>query len=145
MGKRNRMQRERKKIDRTLLELIVGIVFWGLLCQMTGIWFVADKLNYSIGIWLGTAVAAGAGAHMWWGLDRALNYSQDAAQKQLTKYNIIRYLFIVVVLAIIMLSEIANPLSAFLALMGLKVAAYAQPITHRICSSFYREDMPEKK
>lgn len=138
------MQTERRRIDRTLFELIAGIVFWGILCQLIGIWIVRDKLGYSIGLWIGAILAVGAGTHMWWGLDRALNHSQEAAQKQLTKYNVIRYLFIVAVLAVVMISEIGNPLSAFLALMGLKVAAYIQPITHRICSAFYKEDMSEK-
>ena len=57
----------------------------------------------------------------------------------MTKYNIIRYLAIVASMGFVMISGFANPLSAFLGLMGLKVAAYLQPFTHKICIKFYRD------
>lgn len=129
------------RIDRTLLELCIGILCWGIICQAIGIWFVKDKSGYSIGLWLGVATAAAAAVHMWWGLNKALDFSQDSAVKVMTKYNIIRYFLIVFVLAFLMISGFANPLSAFLALMGLKVSAYIQPFTHKICSKFYKEDI----
>jgi uncharacterized membrane protein YphA (DoxX/SURF4 family) len=80
-------------------------------------------------------VAVAAGVHMWWSLDRSLEFVQDAAVKMMTKHNILRYVAIVVVMGIIMVSGFANPLSAFLGLMGLKVAAYIQPFTHKICTN----------
>lgn len=126
-------------IDKTLLELSAGILFWGIICQAAGVWFVKDKTGYSIGLWMGVLLAAGAGIHMWWALDRSLDYGQDTAVKMITKHNIIRYLVIVAVMAFIMVSGFANPLSAFLGLMGLKVAAYLQPFTHRICVKFYKD------
>ena len=46
---------------------------------------------------------------------------------------------IVIVMALVMVSGFANPLAAFLGLMGLKVAAYLQPFTHRICAKFYKD------
>ncbi len=121
----------RKKPDRTLTELAVGIAAWGLLCQVTVVWFVADKAGYSLGLWMGVLLAAAAGVHMWWALDRALDYGRDAAVKMITKHNIIRYFVFVIVMALIMVSGFANPLAAFLGLMGLKVAAYLQPFTHK--------------
>lgn len=126
-------------IDKILLELSVGILFWGIICQAAGVWFVKDKAGYSIGLWMGVLLAVAAGIHMWWALDRSLDYGQDTAVKMITKHNIIRYLVIVAVMALIMVSGFANPLSAFLGLMGLKVAAYLQPFTHRICVKFYKD------
>ena len=120
-----------KKPDRTLTELAVGIAAWGLLCQVTVVWLVADKAGYSLGLWMGVLLAAAAGVHMWWALDRALDYGRDAAVKMITKHNIIRYFVFVIVMALIMVSGFANPLAAFLGLMGLKVAAYLQPFTHK--------------
>ena len=64
-------------INNTLLELFVGILFWGVICQAAGVWIVKDKPGYSIGLFLG--------------------------------------------------------------LMGLKVAAYLQPFTHKICAKFYQD------
>ncbi len=127
------------KIDKTLLELSIGIFFWGIVCQAAGIWLVSDKIGYSIGLWIGVFVAVAAGIHMWWALDRSLDFAGGIAVKMMTKYNIIRYLAIVAIMGLVMASGFANPLSAFLGLMGLKVAAYLQPFTHRICTKFYKD------
>lgn len=126
-------------IDRTLLELLIGILVWGIACQVIGIWVAGDKAGYSIGLWIGVSLAALSGTHMWWALDRFLDYAGEAAVKLITKHNIIRYAVIVVVMALVMVSGFANPLSAFLGLMGLKVAAYLQPFTHKICAKFYQD------
>ena len=93
---------------------------------------MADKTGYSLGLWMGTLLAVAAGVHMWWSLDRALDFAQDMAVKLMMKHNIIRYVAIVAVMAGIMVSGFANPLAAFLGLMGLKVAAYLQPFTHKV-------------
>ena len=87
-------------INRTLLELLAGILFWGVVCQAVGVWMVKDKPGYSIGLWIGVLLALLAGTHMWWALDRFLGYAGDAAVKMITKHNIIRYVAIVVVMAL---------------------------------------------
>lgn len=79
-------------------------------------------------------MAALAAYHMWRTLDRALDLEESAA-RVIQKNSILRYAVIVVVLGIIMVTEVCNPLAAFLGLMGLKVSAYLQPFTHRLRSS----------
>lgn len=130
--------KKEKKIDSTLSELFIGIILWGVLCQISGVWFVKDKVGYSLGLWIGIFLALAAGFHMWWALDKALDFTQDAAVKIMVKYNIIRYLIIVLVLAVVMITDVANPLTAFLGLIGLKVAAYIQPFTNKISSKILR-------
>ena len=135
-------QEERKAgqpADHTLFELSAGSILWGLLCQLAGVWFVADKAGYSLGLAIGTLLALLSGFHMWWSLDRALDCSENAASKMIVKYSIFRYLIIVIVLFLVMVSGFANPLSAFLGLIGLKVSAYLQPFTHKACSGFYKK------
>ena len=142
------MKKSKVRIDRTLLELSIGCLFWGLVCQLTVVWFVSDKKDYSIGLWMGVLLAVAAGIHMWWSLNYALDFAQDTAVKIMTKHNILRYVFIVVAMGAIMISGFANPLSAFLGLMGLKVSAYIQPFTHKICTNLenhFDVDHNEKK
>lgn len=133
------MKEKKRKIDRTLLELMTGILLFGILCQLTVVWLVEDRGGYSLGLWLGVLLAEAVGFHMWWSLDRALDLEQEAAVKMMTKHNILRYLTIVVCLGVIMTAGIANPLAAFLGLMGLKVSAYLQPFTHKLCAGFDKE------
>ena len=67
---------------------------------------------------------------MWWSLDRGLD-REGAAQGFIRKHAFIRYAVIVGVFAAVMLTGAANPLAAFLGIMGLKAAAYMQPFIHK--------------
>lgn len=117
--------------NETLRELLIGILFYGIVLQLSCVWFFQDKLGCSIGFWIGILTAAGAGIHMWWALDKALDYSEADAMKKIRLHSMLRYLAIVLILGILMLSGVANPLTAFAGVMSLKAAAYLQPITHK--------------
>ena len=40
-----------KRINDALPGLVFGIVFYGIVVQLIGVWFVTDKISYSIGLW----------------------------------------------------------------------------------------------
>ncbi len=115
----------------TLWEMLVVVFLWGLLAELGGAFFVKDGIGYSFGVLIGTALAALSVAHMTWCINRSLEYGKGAKAK-VVAWSLIRYFAIVGVFALMIFGKIANPLSAFLALMGLKVSAYLQPLTHRI-------------
>ncbi|NLL80406.1 MAG: hypothetical protein GX234_11615 [Clostridiales bacterium] len=119
-----------KRINETLLELIIGILIFATVCQVGLVWFVERKLWYSLGLWSGAVIAVFCAVHMYRSLDTALDLGADAG-KLLQKKSIQRYLVIVLLLGTMMITEAVNPLAAFLGLMGLKVAAYTQPFTHK--------------
>lgn len=123
--------------SKTVLELIAGILAYAFLCQIIGLFFVTETASYSAGLWIGTAAAVFSAIHMWWTLDTALDYDEKTAQKKMSMHNIIRYLVIVIILGLLMTSRAGNPLAAFLGIMGLKVAAYIQPFTHKLCTRFF--------
>lgn len=119
-------------VNKTLWELILGILLYGCICQIIGLFFVENKFSYSTGLWVGLLTAVAAAIHMWWSLDRALDLDEGTAGKKLQAQSIVRYAIIVMVMAITMISGVTNPLAAFLGIMGLKVAAYLQPFTHKL-------------
>lgn len=121
-----------KKINDALPELIVGILIWGVFCQLAGVWFVRDRLGCSIGLWIGVLTAVAMAIHMAWSLDIAVDFGEKDATAIMTKHNLIRYAIVLIVEGVIIATGFANPLTAFLGIMGLKVAAYMQPITHKI-------------
>ena len=122
-----------------MLDMCIGILLFGILCLGIGLFFVKDKLGYSIGLLIGIAMAIGCACHMWWALNRALDLGEDDAQKLITTYSIFRYGVIVIVMGLVMISGFANPLASFLGIMGLKVAAYLQPLIHKATRRFYEE------
>lgn len=128
----------RSRISETLAELFAGIAAAGLLCQGTIVWLVRDRLSYSTGLWIGVFIAAFLAWHMQRGIESALALDETGAQKVMRTQSLIRYAVVVVILGILMSTEAANPLAAFLGVMTLKVAAYLQPVTHKVISKLRR-------
>ena len=127
----------KKKIDATLLDLCLGIVLYGIVCQIV-ILILSAKPEYSIGLWIGIVLGVMGSIHMWWAIDRSLDMvSQDAA-KSVTTQSIVRYLLLVVAMFILASSGFANPLTAFLGYMGMKAGAYMQPFVHKISSRIFK-------
>ena len=130
-------------VNKTLWELILGILLYGCICQIIGLFFVENKFSYSTSLWVGLLTAVAAAIHMWWSLDRALDLDEGTAGKKLQAQSIVRYAIIVMVMAITMISGVTNPLAAFLGIMGLKVAAYLQPFTHKLIIRFFKNEKTE--
>lgn len=137
------MKEKITRINRTLFELEIGIIIFGIICEIF-VCFVKDKTGYSLGLWLGILIAAVCAFHMWWSLDRALDFEEKTAVKKMSTHNVLRYLFIVLAFGLICVEGSANPLAAFLGIMGLKAAAYMQPFTKNISTLIYgKEILPE--
>ncbi len=130
-----------RRINRALLELWIGILFVGLLCQLVGMWLVAEKWLYTIALWLGILLAMITVFHMYRTLDRALELGAGAV-KTVTASNLIRYGCIVIVFLLVWATKVLNPLVTFLGIMTLKVAAYIQPFTHKLCNKIFHETDP---
>lgn len=128
------------RINRTLFELEIGILIFGVICQMFVV-LVEDKAGYSLGLWIGSLMAAFSAFHMWYTLDKGLDLGEKDAIGYLGRQNVIRYVVIVLVLIVIAVSGAGNPLSAFLGIMGLKAAAYMQPFTKKISRLLYGEEI----
>lgn len=130
-----------KKINRALVELWIGILFTGLLCQFIGMWFADNKVLYSVALWIGIVLGLITVVHMYRTLDRALDLGAEA-QKVVTTANLVRYGCVVIVFLIVLLTEVLNPLITFMGLMSVKVAAYLQPFTHKLCNKVFHEVDP---
>lgn len=135
-----KMKEKITRINRTLFELEMGILLFGVVCQLF-VFLIKDKLSYSLGLWMGILIAVISAFHMWWSLDRALDLPERAAVKSMSVHNILRYLFITAALILIAVSGIANPVSAFLGIMGLKASAYMHFITRKISVVIYGEEI----
>lgn len=125
------MKENIKKISETLKELLIGILFYGIIVEIIGICFVKEKIYFSIGLWIGILLAMVASVHMWWGLNIGLDMG-DSAGKYVLSQNMIRYGVIVVAFGALCVLDVGNPIAAFAGIMGLKAGAYLQPFTHKI-------------
>ena len=48
-----------KRINEALPGLVVSILLYGVMVELIGVWFVKDRIAYSIGVWFGIAIAVG--------------------------------------------------------------------------------------
>lgn len=119
-----------RRLNKVLPELILGIILYGIVLQVTGVWFVSDKVRYSSGLWIGIALACGMAIHMAVVIQDAV--SIDSGQGKLIAQNMIRYIVVVAVFFCMMYFRLGNLVTAFLGVMGLKAAAYAQPFIHKM-------------
>lgn len=117
-----------RDINDALPGLLGGIVLYGIICQLIGVFFVADKGNYSAGLWVGVLTAIFMALHMAIVLNSVVESDEKGAGAIATRQNIIRYLVVVIILGILMVTRAGNPLAAFLGIMGLKISAYIQPL-----------------
>lgn len=117
-----------KRINDALPDLVIGILLYGAVLQVAGIWFAADKLRYSTGLWIGIALAVGMAVHIAIIIRDAVDYAASGSNdKVLAAKSALRYIVIVIVFFVMMKFNLGNLISAFLGVMGLKIAAYLQP------------------
>lgn len=121
-----------KQEDIVLCEMLVGLFLTSILGQIVIIFLPLERLAVSIGWWAGILVAAFMAVHLKWSTSRLLDYSEKEAVSSLQKYVIIRYGVAIVVLVLLSICKLGNPVSYILGILGLKIAAYSQPLIHHI-------------
>ena len=127
-----------RRINPMLPGLVAGIVIYGLLIQFTGIWFVEDKISYSVGLWYGIAIAIGMGVNLAMVIyDTVTFYSGENANKRVAAKAILRYITVAALLFILGYFEFGNLFMAFIGVFGLKISAYMQPLLNKLINKIY--------
>ena len=99
-----------KRLNDALPELVLGIIVYGIVVELAGVWFVTDKLRYTTGLVIGIALAVGMAV---------------------IAKSILRYVIVVIVFFVMMKFNLGNLFTAFIGVLGLKISAYLQPFTHK--------------
>jgi hypothetical protein len=122
-----------KRLNDALPGLILGILVYGCAVELVGVWFVEDKLHYTTGLLIGIALACGMAVNMAVVLQDAVDiYGESGAQKRIVAKSLLRYLVVVLVFFIMMKWNLGNLYTAFIGVIGLKISAYLQPVTHKV-------------
>ena len=122
-----------KRLNEALPGLVLGIIIYGILLQFTGVWLVDDKLRYSSGLWIGIGCALFMAIHMAMSIEDAVSIgTEDGAKKKTIAGAMIRYVVVLLVLAVTFYFNLGMILPAFFGVLGLKISAYAQPLFYRL-------------
>ena len=131
-----------KKRNRTLLELWSGMLILGIICVIPGIIFANSGLIYVLSLILGMAMAMASSVHMYKSLDKALDLEEAAAKKKIMLSYYIRYGVVVLLFAVICVTQVLYPLVVFLGYMTLKFGALMQPKIHKLYNRIFHETDP---
>ncbi|MCI8496355.1 MAG: hypothetical protein HFI74_11860 [Lachnospiraceae bacterium] len=133
-----------RRINPALPGLLAGIVLYGVVIQFTGMWFVDDKQQYTIGLWIGILLAMGMAVNMAVVILDAVDVMASTGTAVRTGFwSVLRYVVVIGAFVGVWYFEVGNLLVMFLGVMGLKVSAYLQPLLHRFIlrlRGFYKRD-----
>lgn len=130
---------------QTLLELVCGIGMTGVVSEIITLIVSKGSLYYSLGLLLGIFMAGLCAWHMWFVLDKYLDYGEKTAKTTVIKHNMLRYGVLLITLGIILITDTIQPLMWFLGLMHLKVSAYLVPFSHKILSPVFSRREKKKR
>jgi len=125
------MIKEFRRLNEALPGLLMGILIYGGLVELIGVWFASDKLLFTTGLFIGIACALGMAIHLAVVLDETVR-TQNASPKMIKLKSVLRYLVVVAVFFVMMWLHLGNLISAFIGVLGLKASAYAQPLLHKL-------------
>ncbi len=121
-----------RRLNDALPGLVLGIIVYGVVVELAGVWFVSDKLRYTTGLLIGIALACGMAVNMAIVIRDAVEvYGEAGARKGVTAKSLLRYVVVVAVFFVMAKWKLGNPISAFIGVLGLKVSAYLQPLAHK--------------
>ena len=133
-----------RRINDALPGLVLGIVLYGVLVELAGVWFAGDKLGYTIGLWYGIAIAIGMAINLATViLDSVTLDGGKNANRRIIAKSILRYLVVVILFFILGYFQFGNLFTALIGVLGLKISAYMQPMLQRVSDKLSgRSDAP---
>lgn len=126
-----------EEAKRTLREILIGLVLWGIVIIVPGVLIAGNRLAYFLGALAGCLVAAGLLFHMYRHIDIALDMDRKSAGGHMMRSAMIRA--VVMALAVggaFYFGKYVHPAGVILGLWGMKAAAYMQPVIHRYMGGF---------
>ncbi len=123
-----------KRLNEALPGLLLGILIFGIVEELIGIWFVNDRIRFTSGVLIGIGCAAGMAIHIAWILEESVRF-EGTATKRMAVYSALRYVCVVVIFFVMMYFNLGNFYAAFIGVLSLKASAYAQPLIQRFFHS----------
>lgn len=126
------------KKNSTLLELLAGNLFIGILLQVVCFIIWKDLLYNSIGAWSGIAICCFSAVSMSHSIEEVLDYGEVGAKKRVWIGYLTRMLITLLIAGIVIYFELGNYITLLVGLFALKLSAYMQPYTHKLFLHFQK-------
>ncbi len=120
-----------RNINRTVWELLLGILLTGAILEVLGVMIAGDKLFYSIGLLIGVVLAIFMTFSISSSVQQAVDRGEGGAKVKMISSYVIRTVVVLLVIVLTGVLKLGSLVGLLLGIMTLKVAAYIQPYTHR--------------
>lgn len=120
-----------KRLNQALPDLILGILIYGVLVEIVGIWFSQDKIRYTTGLLIGLACAIYMAVNLAMVIEEAVRLGEGHT-KWLSAKSVFRYGIVCIVFFLMCYFKLGQLIPAFLGVLGLKASAYAQPLLYKL-------------
>ena len=120
-----------KTQNEALVDLILGILIFGILVVFVGLFAAPDKAAFVLGTVLGTTASVIRAVHMAVTLDRQLDYSEKDARAYAARNYSIRYLIMIAVLLVSTRLGVSGMAGTVIGLFSMKPAAILSPQIHK--------------
>lgn len=131
-GMRMKTRKRKMKKDKTLTELIVGIIFLGAVAQIIILIAFQNDLYNAAGLWSGIVIGIGMAVHMKHSIEDALDLGEEGAPKHIRKTYAFRMTVVIIAMGCVLYFDFGNPLTLLVGLIALKISAYLQPYMHKL-------------
>lgn len=130
------------RLNEALPGLLLGIIIYGILAEVIGVWFSDDKIRYTSGLIIGLLCSGYMAVNL-------ASVIEDSvlgdSPKMLAFKSVVRYLIVCAVMIGMMYFKLGGLVSGILGLLGLKVSAYAQPLLNKVFSKSKKSKEKEVK
>lgn len=132
-----------RKINPTMIELIIGVLVYGIIGELliiglnyfTGIMeelFKDDIFFIAVGFLIGIILAIVLVTYMARSVETAVEMGENGALKHTMISSVIRFVIIVGIIVLLMVTHVGNVFAMLFGALGLKLSAYVQPVTHKL-------------
>jgi hypothetical protein len=120
-----------RRLNEALPMLIATILVYGLLVEGIGVWWVEDKLRYTTGLLIGIGLALFLSINIASSIWSMMDVQGKKGQAMIAVKAVLRYFVVVAVSMTMGYFRLGNIATWFIGVMGLKVAAFLQPLIHK--------------
>ena len=123
-------------------EMIFTLAVMDVLMLIIGIWFVPSKLVWCLSILLGFVASVAYVSGMMTAIEKSVATYEKGGNpdKMYRLHTVLRYFIMAMVLIVACISDYLSPITVFVCLIFVKIAAYLNPIVHRI---FNKDEEPD--
>lgn len=125
------------KKNKTLQELLIGIVLFGIICEILLLIFTKNIFYNSTGLVIGLIISLICAVHMAWGIEIAVMLDEKSSIAITRKYTVIRYLIMCVALVAVGVLDFGSPVTLIAGFLALKMGAYFNPLIHKIFTKLF--------